>query len=121
LDRGGGVLAAVYLFAGLSNVARSYEDLTSDPRAQWANDFSPAVVRFIGVVETLGALGLVVPPLVEMAETLTPLAATGLFIVAAGAIFTHARRGEPQQLVSNVLLALAAAFVAVGRFWIEPF
>lgn len=52
---------------------------------------------------------------------LTPLAATGLFVIAVGAIFTHARGKEPQPMYANTVFALASAFVAVGRFWFEPF
>lgn len=42
----------------------------------WVEDFSPATVRFIGVVEILGALGLVLPALTGITPILTPLAAT---------------------------------------------
>lgn len=69
----------------------------------------------------LAAVGLVVPPVIDVAVILTPLAATGLFVIAVGAIFTHARRKEAHPMYANTVFALASAFVAVGRFWIEPF
>jgi len=64
----------------------------------------------------LGALGVVLPWLLDVAPVLTPLAATGLALTMLGAMVVHTRRGERPALVPNaVLLALAAA-VAVLRF-----
>lgn len=116
-----GIMAGVYLVAGLGKLVRSHEALTADPRMGWTNDYSAGTVKFVGSMEVLAAIGLILPPLVGVAEVLTPLAATGLVVVAAGAILTHARRDEPQPLTANVVFSIASAFVAVGRFWIEPF
>jgi len=116
-----GFLAAVYLIAGANKLLRPYEALARDPRMGWTTDFSPGTVRFVGLMEVLAAFGLIVPPLVDVAEILTPLAATGTFVIAVGAVVTHARRHETQPLVTNIVFALASAFVAIGRFWLEPF
>jgi hypothetical protein len=59
--------------------------------------------------------------LVDVAVVLTPLAATGTFAIAVGAVVTHARRHETQPLVTNLVFAMASVFVAIGRFWIDPF
>ena len=64
----------------------------------------------------LAAIGLILPPLVNIAPILTPIAASGLIIVMIGAIVTHARRREYPNVGVNVLLAIMAAVVAWGRF-----
>jgi uncharacterized membrane protein YphA (DoxX/SURF4 family) len=57
-----------------------------------------------------------VPPLVHFATFLTPLAAVGLVLLMAGAVFTHLRRREQQMVWVNGVLLILAAVVAVGRF-----
>ena len=42
-------------------------------------------LRFIGVVEVLGAIGLILPWLLRIRPNLTPLAAAGLVIIMIGA------------------------------------
>ena len=115
-----GLLAAGFVMAGAMKVAQPYEEL-KDAMA-WVEDFSPGVVKEIGVLELLAAVGLVVPPLVGIAPILTPIAASGLAATQLGAAITHARRGgEGQMIRTNVVLLAMAVFVAVGRFAVEPF
>ncbi|WP_315093625.1 DoxX family protein [uncultured Cellulomonas sp.] len=108
-----GLLAAVYLGAGLMKATQPKEKLRKN--LPWVDDFSARTVRFIGVAEIAGALGLVLPQLTGIAPVLTPIAAVGLVIVQALAIRTHLRRGEKQVLPANAALLLLALFVAVGR------
>jgi uncharacterized membrane protein len=63
-------------------------------------------VRVIGVVEVLGALGLILPAATRIKPSLTPLAAIGLTTVMALASITHLVRGEVQMLPVTALLAL---------------
>lgn len=79
-------------------------------------DSSDAGVKAIGVVEILGAFGVILPWLTGIAPILTPIAALGLVIVQIGALRVHLSRNERQPLPANVLLLLLAAFVAAGRF-----
>ena len=111
-----GLLAVLYLFAGGMKLATPREKLLENPNMGWAADFSEAAVKGIGAVEILGAIGLILPWALDIAPVLTPLAATGLVLVQAGAIVVHARRKETKALPMNVVLLLLAAFVAVGRF-----
>jgi uncharacterized membrane protein len=109
-----GILAAVYLTAGLMKSLRSKESL--QPNLPWVADFSAGTVRLIGVAELLGAIGLILPWATDIARVLTPLAAVGLVVIQALAIPVHLRRKEPKALSTNVPLLVAAAFVAIGRF-----
>jgi hypothetical protein len=110
-----GVLAAFYLAAGLTKLSQPREKLAAGQMA-WAEDFSDAGLKGIGAVELLGAIGLILPWALGIADVLTPLAATGLAVVQIGAVVVHVRRKEAKVLPVNIVLAVLAAFVAVGRF-----
>ena len=111
-----GLLAAVYLAAGLMKVVRSREQMVASGSFEWAKDMSDGAVKAIGAVEVLGALGLVLPELTGIAPVLTPIAAVGLVVVQVVAARVHLRLGERKSLPVNVILLLLAAFVAIGRF-----
>jgi hypothetical protein len=110
-----GLLAAVYLAAGLTKLTQPREKLAAGAMG-WAADFSSAGVKGIGLVELLGAIGLILPWATGIATVLTPLAAAGFVVVQILAFVVHARRKETKNLPANVVLALLAAFVAIGRF-----
>jgi len=74
---------------------------------------------FIGVVEILGGLGLVLPWLLRIRPGLTPLAASGLVIVMIGATVISARGGVKAALIPFVV-GLLLAFVAYGRWRLWP-
>ena len=80
----------------------------------WVDDFSDGQVKGIGVLELLGALGLVLPWALGIAKVLTPVAAVGLALVMVGAVVTHVRRKEPPAVPA--LLGVVAVVVAVLRF-----
>lgn len=109
-----GILAAMFATAGVMKATQPKDALAE--KLPWVADFSPNTVRFIGVVEFLGALGLILPAWTGIAPILTPLAATGLAVVMALAAITHARRKEPSAIAFNLILLAAAVFVAWGRF-----
>lgn len=109
------LLALAYLAAGVLKATQS-RDALKDKGLAWVEDFSDGTVRLIGVVEVLGAIGLVLPAATGILPWLTPLAALGLVVVQLLAIPVHWRRGEKQALPVNVVLLLLAAFVAWQRF-----
>ncbi|WP_329070916.1 DoxX family protein [Amycolatopsis sp. NBC_01480] len=109
-------LAAVYLAAGGLKVVRPRERLVATGNLDWMKDSSDAGVKAVGLVEILGALGVVLPWLTGIAPILTPIAAVGLVVVQIGALRVHLVRNERRPLPANVLLLLLAAFVAAGRF-----
>jgi uncharacterized membrane protein YphA (DoxX/SURF4 family) len=108
------VLAAAFVFSGVLKATQPKEKLT--PNMPWVEDFSLPTVRFIGVVEILGALGLVLPALTGIAPILTPLAATGIGVIMILAAGVHVRRKEPSGIATTVILLVLAAVVAWGRF-----
>ena len=105
-----GLLALLFLFAGGMKLVLPLEALKG-----------PVVlpgpfVRFIGVAELLGALGLILPGLLRMGLGLTPLAAAGLVLIMIGATVVTAAGGQLVPALIPVVVGLLAAFVAYGRW-----
>jgi uncharacterized membrane protein YphA (DoxX/SURF4 family) len=109
------VLAAIFGGAGAVKLIQSREQLAKT-LGGWVNDFPAQLIKPLGLAEVFAAIGLIVPPLVDIAPVLTPIAACGLVIVLVGAIVTHARRSEYPNVGANLLLVIMAAVVAWGRF-----
>jgi len=103
------LLAALFLFAGVMKLVMPLEAMAG-PVA-----LPGAFLRFIGVCETAGALGLVLPGLLRIRTGLTPLAARGLVAIMTGAtVITAAGMGVVPALMPFVV-GLLAVFVAHGR------
>ncbi|KAA9105030.1 DoxX family protein [Microbacterium rhizomatis] len=109
-----GLLALVSLYAAGLKLLRTKEQLERANGMAWTKGFSQGAIRLIGVAELLGAIGLIVPPLVAIAPILAPVAALGLGVLQIGAAVTHARLGEKP--VINVVLVVLAAVAAVTGF-----
>jgi len=77
-------------------------------------------LRFIGVCEVLGAIGLILPGLLRIRPGLTPLAAAGLVIIMIGATVISLIGGEITAALVSVVVGLLAAFVAYGRRRVAP-
>lgn len=114
------VLAVAFLAAGAMKLTKSRSEL-AEQQMGWVEDFGPGVIKAVGALEVLAALGLVVPPLVGVAPVLAPLAALGLVLLMAGAVVTHARRRETPMIVVNLVLLGLALAVVVGRLGSEQF
>ena len=109
-----GLLAIVYLVAGGSKLVMSIEEMTKDVA------LPGAFLRFLGVSEVLGAVGLILPGLLGIRPGLTPLAAAGLVLIMIGAtVITMATMGVVMALIPLVV-GLLAAFVAYGRWRLAP-
>ena len=113
-----GLLAVAFLGAGATKLSQPKEKLAKN--MTWVEDFSQGKVRLISTLEIVGALGLVLPALTGVLPWLTPLAALGLALLMAGAIYTHLRRKEAPAVVPPAVLLLLAALVAVGGFFVVP-
>jgi uncharacterized membrane protein len=77
-------------------------------------------VRFTGVAEVLGGLGLILPGLLRIRPGLTPLAAAGLVLVTIGATAYNLAAGQPESAAFAVGVGLLCAFVAYGRWRLAP-
>jgi len=114
-----GLLAALFLFAGGMKLILSLDTLASMgspdqiPLPGW-------FIRFTGVVEVFGALGLILPGLLRIRPELTALAAAGLVIVMIGAVGFTVASGEIGAAVIPLVVGVLAAFVAYGRWRLAP-
>ena len=73
-------------------------------------------VRFLGVAEVLGALGLILPGVLRIRPGLTPLAAAGLLIIMMGATVITLAGGDVGAALIPLVVGLLTAFVAYGRW-----
>lgn len=105
-----GVLAALFLFAGVMKLIMPIEALTSQ------STLPGAFLRFIGVVEVLGAIGLILPAATGIHRELTPLAATGLVIIMIGATGLTLADGKVVAALIPLAVGLLSAFVTYGRW-----
>jgi hypothetical protein len=107
------LLAAAFLLVGYTHAFSPIA--VAIARAPWAASLPVPLLRFIGVVELAGALGVILPAATRIQPRLTPLAAAGLATIMVLAIPFHLMRGEMKEIVINLVLGTLAAFVAWGR------
>jgi len=108
------LLALLFLFAGGTKLVLPIEEMTK----QMA--MPGLFLRFLGVVEVLGALGLILPGLFRIKTSLTPLAAAGLAIIMIGATVISLRIGPVGQALVPLVTGLLLGFVAYGRWRLAP-
>ena len=114
------VLALAFLGVGYSHTA-GFERSSTQPRTAWLTAVGRDRMRIIGILEILGAIGLVVPAATGILPWLTPLAAASLVVLMILAAAFHARRpGEGPNIVFNLVLGAIAALIAYGRFVVAP-
>lgn len=105
------ILAALaFIMTGMMKIFTPYEDLVLMENMGWAQDFTGTQITIIGILETLGGLGLLLPLVLKKLISLIPLAALGLALVMVGAIVTHIGRDEP--VIVNLVLLLLTLSVA---------
>jgi putative oxidoreductase len=113
-----GLMALLFLLSGSMKALRPLEEVRK--RMPWANDVPTWFVRFIGIAEILGALGLILPAFTGILPWLTVAAAVGLVIVMLSAGVFHAWRREFSSLSITVLLLALTVVIVVGRVAVVP-
>ena len=116
-----GLLATVFLLAGANKLFIPREKLAKAPGGGWVLDFSAGFVKALGAVEILGAVGLILPAVLDIAPILVPLAATGLATIMVGAAIVEFRRREFRHVLLNLTYLALLVFVVWGRFGPESF
>ena len=108
------LLAAIFLATGLTKLTQPRAKMAAGPMA-WAADVSDREFRTVGLLEVLGAVGVVLPAALGIAPQLTTLAAIGLALTMVGAIITHVRMGETERLVVPIVVLALSLLVVVER------
>ena len=81
----------------------------------WTGQVPVLIVRLLGIIDLLGAIGLILPALLRIKPQLTPWAAVGIMVLMFCAIIFHVSRGEASVIGVNVFAILVALFIAWGR------
>jgi len=104
------VLAALFLFGGITKLVMDSATLTAD------SGLPAAFLRFIGVCETLGAIGLILPWALKVRRELTPIAAACLVIIMIGAVVTTALTVSVVAAAFPLLTGVLLATVGYSRW-----
>jgi DoxX-like family len=108
---GQGVLAGLFLFAGGFKLMAPAEMMTEGPVV-----LPVLLLRFIGLCEVLGAVGLILPGVFRIHRELTPLAAAGLVIIMTGATVLTAIGGQIGGAVVPFIIGLVLITIGRGRW-----
>ncbi len=109
-----GLLALMFLWVGGMKLILPVEEMTKQM------PMPGLFLRFIGLCEVLGALGLILPRLLGIRPGLTPLAAAGLVIIMIGATVVMLMNVEVAKALIPLVVGLLSAFVAYGRWRLAP-
>ena len=113
------VLAAAFIGSGVMKLVVPREQQIE--RTPYVADFPQQIIRGIGALEILGAIGLILPAITGIATILVPLAAAGLAITMVFAALMHTRRGDPiTTALPSIVLAILSVVVAWSRFGVYP-
>lgn len=120
-----GLLAFVALVGGISKTFAPLDKLAAINNGKggaWVADASPAFVRTLGILQIGAAVGLVLPPLVDIGESMVAVTAVCWILLMVGAITTHVRYRDGVKFVALTSFYLALAiFIAWGRLGPESF
>jgi hypothetical protein len=109
------VLALLFLFAGVTKLIAPLAELERQ-----SGGMSGLFVKFIGLAEALGAIGLIAPGLAKIGRALTPLAAAGLLIIMLGAVALTIKGGAAATALIPLVVGALCALVAYGRWRVQP-
>jgi uncharacterized membrane protein YphA (DoxX/SURF4 family) len=109
-----GILAGIFAMAGFLKSTQSKDKLLK--RLPWVNHFPLLTVRFIGISELIGAIGIIVPMVTGIMPILSPIAAIGLAAIMIMAAFYHIHKREYREVLFNVTLFIPLAVIVFYRF-----
>jgi uncharacterized membrane protein YphA (DoxX/SURF4 family) len=113
------LLALLFLFAGGTKIILPVKVLQAmgSPNQIMLPGF---LIKFIGLCEVLGALGLILPGLLHKRPSLTPLAAAGLSIIMIGAVALSIAADGVMAGIGPLVVGILCVFVAYGRSRLVP-
>jgi uncharacterized membrane protein YphA (DoxX/SURF4 family) len=112
------ILCGMFLMAGTMKLITPDDDMMKNMPD--ATEGFLKFIRFVGVCEVLGGIGMILPSLLKIKPILTPIAAIGIAITMIVAVGIHISKGETSATITTVVLALLAIFVIWGRFKAAP-
>lgn len=112
------ILGGMFIMAGIMKSSQPIAELSKT--VPWSAQVPEGLVRFIGVCELLGGIGLILPSLLRIKPILTPVAAIGLVTIMVFATVYHISKGETNVIGFNAVLGFVAIFIAWGRLKKAP-
>jgi uncharacterized membrane protein YphA (DoxX/SURF4 family) len=109
------LLSTAFLIAGVIKLILPKNNL-KEKIGGWVDEFKESQIKLIGLIEVVGAFGLVLPMFLHVIPILTPIAAFGLVLTMIGAARTHLKRKE--SIRNNIVLLVLGVFVIIGRLFI---
>jgi len=107
-------MAAIFLFSGLNKSILSEQKLIAKGQTGVAGLPVP-LIRFIGISEILGAIGIILPILLNILPILTAISAISFAIIMIPAAIIHYKLHEPKNVFTNCIIFLLCLFIAYGR------
>lgn len=108
------VVALLFLFSGGTKLvmsAKAMQDMAPPGSIMLPGLF----IKFLGVVEVLGGLGLLLPGLTKIRRGLTPLAAIGLLIIMIGAVVVSLMGPGASTAILPFVTGILCIVIAYGR------
>ena len=116
-----GCLSLLFITFGYMKLVKSKDELKGLDTLHYVDDFSERNLKLIGILEVLGAIGLILPQLTGILPWLVTLSSFGLVITMLVAMIVHLRRGDgPKSVMINIILLLISSFITYGRFDLIP-
>lgn len=111
------LIAIVFLYSGVQKSIYSQQILVA--RGQTGVEgLSAGLIRFIGISEILGAIGIIVPLLFHILPILTTISTICLAAIMVPAAIIHFKRHEPKNILTNCVIFLICAFIVYGRAYL---
>ncbi len=109
-----GILATMFCISGIMILTQPKEKLAA--KMPFVNDYSDPMVKLVAFAHIFGAIGLILPLLLNIIPILTPIAASGLALVMLLAIGYNKKRGDNKGVIVDVVILTLYLLIAVGRF-----
>ena len=113
--------AVIFLYSGVNKSILSQQALVTKGQTG-VTGLSAGLIHFIGIIEVLGAIGLIFPWWLQIAPVLTPISASGFAVIMVLAAIMHTRlivrtgnKKELRNIVTNTVLLVMSLLIVWGR------
>jgi hypothetical protein len=108
-------VAVILLVSGYTKLFLPHEQVAE--AAEWTGAYTEVFVRYIGMIDILGGLGLILPGLLAIYPRITGYTAIGIAVLMIAAMVLHIDRYEFGAIWVNIFILIASVIIAYGRLW----
>lgn len=116
-----GLLAVVALVGGATKAFVPKQKLAAHNGGEWVDNVDDGLVKTLGGLELLAAIGLILPAVLDIAPVMVPVTAVCWILLMIGAMITHGRLRQVKFVLVNTVYLAIAVFIAWGRFGPRPY